>query len=80
MRAIRLSGWVALCVSSAALANQPDVTRVPVTGSRMQLQQEQLAGVGPLLVLDSEAIRQSGAASLETLLQRLPVSAGFAGN
>ncbi|MFX6884281.1 Plug domain-containing protein, partial [Acinetobacter baumannii] len=30
--------------------------------------------------IDAEAIERSGAISVETLLQRLPASAGFAGN
>lgn len=54
--------------------------RVHVTGSRLQLQQAQISGIGPVTVIDADAIRRSGAISLETLLQRLPVSAGGAGN
>ncbi|MDH0864620.1 TonB-dependent receptor [Mitsuaria sp. GD03876] len=54
--------------------------KVHVTGSRLQLKQAQISGVGPVTVIDAEAIRRSGATSLETLLQRLPASAGGAGN
>lgn len=54
--------------------------RVQVTGSRINLRQEQLAGVGPVAVIDQDAILRSGATSLETLLQQLPASAGAAGN
>ena len=54
--------------------------RVQITGSRINLRQEQLSGVGPVTVIDAETIQRSGAISVETLLQRLPSSAGTAGN
>lgn len=64
------------------LAAAPDeaIESVQVTGSRINLRQEQLAGVGPVTVIDAEAIQRSGATSLETLLQQLPASAGAAGS
>ncbi|MFQ6309977.1 TonB-dependent receptor plug domain-containing protein [Lysobacter capsici] len=51
---------------------------VQVTGSHIK--RLQLSGVGPVTVLDAEAIQRSGATSVDTLLQRLPASAGFAGS
>ncbi|KRB07843.1 TonB-dependent receptor [Lysobacter sp. Root690] len=51
---------------------------VQVTGSHIK--RLQLSGVGPVTVLDAEAIERSGATSVDTLLQRLPASAGFAGS
>lgn len=51
---------------------------VQVTGSHIK--RLQISGVGPVTVVDAEAIERSGATSVETLLQRLPASAGFAGS
>ncbi len=51
---------------------------VTVTGSHIK--RSQISGVGPVTVIDAEAIQRSGATSVETLLQRLPASAGFAGS
>ncbi|MGH8085844.1 MAG: TonB-dependent receptor [Lysobacter sp.] len=51
---------------------------VTVTGSHIK--RAQISGVGPVTVIDREAIQRSGAISVETLLQRLPAAAGFAGN
>ena len=51
---------------------------VSVTGSHIK--RAQISGVGPVTVVDKEAIERSGAISVETLLQRLPAAAGFAGN
>lgn len=67
--------------TGTAGAGQPATAeRVEVTGSRINLKQVQISGVGPVTVIDSEAIQRSGAISAETLLQRLPASAGAAGN
>ena len=57
-----------------------DMQRVQITGSRINLRQEQVSGVGPVTVIDADTIQRSGAISIETLLQRLPSSAGTAGN
>lgn len=54
------------------------LTEVVVTGSHIK--SAALSGVSPVTVIDAEAIQRSGATSVETLLQRLPASAGFAGN
>ena len=64
----------------AAPGTSQSIDRVQITGSRINLTQEQIAGIGPVTIIDSEAIQRSGAISVETLLQRLPSSAGFAGN
>ena len=58
----------------------PGMERVQITGSRINLRQEQISGVGPVTVIDAETIQRSGAISVETLLQRLPSSAGTAGS
>ena len=52
--------------------------QVNVTGSHIQ--GRELSSVGPVSVIDRDSIARSGATSLETLLQRLPASAGYAGN
>ena len=79
-----------LLLSQGAYAQQPAVPantdkaatmeRVQITGSRINLKQEQISGVGPVTVIDAETIQRSGAISIETLLQRLPSSAGTAGS
>lgn len=51
---------------------------VKVTGSHIK--RAEMSGVGPMTVIDAETIRASGAVSIETLLQRLPASAGAAGS
>ena len=51
---------------------------VTVTGSHIK--RAQISGVGPVTVVDAETIERSGATTIETLLQRLPASAGFAGS
>ncbi|MFD2365671.1 TonB-dependent receptor [Pseudoduganella sp. GCM10020061] len=64
----------------AAAAAGGQMSKVQVTGSRINVRQEQISGVGPVTVIDAESIQRSGAISVETLLQRLPSSAGTAGN
>jgi len=66
--------------ADAAQTSTSSLERVQVTGSRINLKQAQISGVGPVTVIDAEAIQRSGAISAETLLQRLPASAGTAGN
>jgi len=51
---------------------------VVVTGSRIRRQD--LAGVGPATVVTAEQIENTGIVNIETVLQRLPANAGFAGN
>ncbi|HET6783037.1 MAG TPA: TonB-dependent receptor [Pseudoxanthomonas sp.] len=79
---------VLLCAGFASLAQAQETTStedeaktldtVQVTGSHIK--RLQISGVGPVTVVDAEAIERSGATSVETLLQRLPASAGFAGS
>jgi outer membrane receptor protein involved in Fe transport len=51
---------------------------IVVTGSRIRRQD--LAGVGPATVVTAEQIENTGIVNIETVLQRLPANAGFAGN
>ena len=51
---------------------------IVVTGSRIRRQD--LAGVGPATVVSAEQIENTGVVNIETVLQRLPANAGFAGN
>lgn len=51
---------------------------ITVTGSRIRRQD--IAGVGPATVVSAEQIENTGIVNVETLLQRLPANAGFAGN
>lgn len=65
---------------AAGDAQPASLEKVQITGSRINLKQAQLSGVGPVTVIDAETIQRTGAISAETLLQRLPASAGTAGN
>ena len=86
--ALAVAALLSAGVSSNALAQEarpptqtPDATdldTVTVTGSHIK--RAAISGVGPVTVIDAETIERSGAISVETLLQRLPASAGFAGN
>jgi outer membrane receptor protein involved in Fe transport len=51
---------------------------IVVTGSRIRRQD--LAGVGPATVVTVAQIENTGVVNIETVLQRLPANAGFAGN
>lgn len=51
---------------------------VRVTGSRIQ--REDITGLGPATVVDRSQIDITGVVAIEQLLDRLPVTAGFAGN
>src|SRR3990167_582231 len=55
-----------------------DVDEVIVTGSRIK--REDITGVGPATVVSQEQIARAGITNVEALLQRLPASAGAAGN
>ena len=59
-------------------AQSASTGEVVVTGSRIRRQD--LAGVGPATVVSAEQIENTGIVNIETVLQRLPASAGFAGN
>ncbi|WP_342118079.1 TonB-dependent receptor [Pseudoduganella sp. OTU4001] len=75
-----LSHALMLMLAAETPLAEDALERIQVTGSRINLRQEQLAGVGPVSVIDADAILRSGATSLETLLQQLPASAGAAGS
>jgi iron complex outermembrane receptor protein len=64
--------------ATQAAEDAADVDEVVVTGSRIK--RTDITGVGPATVVTEEAIARSGLANVETLLQRLPASAGNAGN
>ena len=51
---------------------------VIVTGSRIV--RDDLTSVGPMSIYDEDQIKNLGITNVETLLQRAPFSAGFAGN
>jgi len=60
------------------VAQGEDGNEILVTGSRIRRQD--IAGVGPATVVSAEQIENTGIVNVETLLQRLPANAGFAGN
>ncbi|MGV8932684.1 MAG: TonB-dependent receptor [Luteimonas sp.] len=76
------AGFVSTASAQATDGAKPSAATtlkaVTVTGSHIK--RAAITGVGPVTVIDAETIERSGATSIETLLQRLPASAGFAGN
>ena len=60
--------------SLAALAQEPQLETVVVTGSRIR--QDPLNQPAPLITVDDQAIAKSGLTNVGDLLQRLPVSGG----
>lgn len=64
--------------SASMEASEQPAGDIVVTGSRIRRQD--LAGVGPATVVSAEQIENTGIVNVETLLQRLPANAGFAGN
>ena len=65
-------------VTTPAAEDAPNGSDIVVTGSRIRRQD--LAGVGPATVVSAEQIENTGVVNIETVLQRLPANAGFAGN
>ncbi|MGY4398422.1 iron complex outermembrane receptor protein [Sphingomonas sp. UYAg733] len=63
---------------AAAESRDAAASDIVVTGSRIRRQD--LAGVGPATVVSAEQIENTGIVNIETVLQRLPANAGFAGN
>jgi len=64
---------------SAAAGEDPGSTEdIVVTGSRIR--RSDVVGVGPATVVTAENLANTGIANIETVLQRLPANAGFAGN
>jgi len=81
-RRLFASACVALAMTGTAAAAQTaadggEVGEVVVTGSRIK--RTDITGVGPATVVTEEAIARTGVANVETILQRLPASAGNAG-
>ena len=70
-----LSGAMLSAQAHAQAAS--DVEEVIVTGSRIK--RVDISGVGPATVVSQEEIANTGITNVETLLQRLPASAGAAG-
>jgi iron complex outermembrane receptor protein len=66
--------------SSPDTAAQDAKTMETVTVTGSHIKRAQISGVGPVTVIDAEAIERSGAVSIESVLQRMSASAGFAGN
>ncbi len=64
--------------STARAEDAKSSADIVVTGSRIRRQD--LAGVGPATVVSAEQIENTGVVNIETVLQRLPANAGFAGN
>jgi len=81
-RLLLASACAALAPSGMAFAQTADgggeVGEVIVTGSRIK--RADIEGVGPATVIGTPEIAKSGIVSVETLLQRLPAAAGYAGN
>ena len=91
-----LAGTVLTCSASTALAQEtqvvgsdvqeveetasskPSQETIVVTGSRIR--RADLTGVAPATVVTAESIESTGVVNVETVLQRLPANAGFAGN
>jgi outer membrane receptor protein involved in Fe transport len=57
-----------------------EMSTVVVTGSHISANHSMMTGIGAVTVIDKDAIERSGATSVETLLQRMSSSAGFASN
>lgn len=77
MAATAIAGGMAIA-PAAAWAQEAAVEEIVVTGSRIR--RVDIEGVGPVTVLDEKQIANTGIVSVENLLQRLPASAGAAGN
>ena len=68
----------AATTAQAGVESDDNVEQVVVTGSRIRRQD--IVGVGPATVVTEEQIERSGVTQLETILQQIPASAGFAGS
>jgi outer membrane receptor protein involved in Fe transport len=64
--------------SGQVWAQSSEVDEIVVTGSRIK--RADITGVGPATVVSMEQIAHTGVSNVETLLQRLPASAGNAGS
>jgi outer membrane receptor protein involved in Fe transport len=70
----------ALAAGVCLNATAQELEQVVITGSHLNLNRSMMTGIGAVTVIDKDAIERSGATSVETLLQRMSASAGFAGN
>ena len=70
----------ALAAGVCLNATAQEMEQVVITGSHLNLNRSMMTGIGAVTVIDKDAIERSGATSVETLLQRMSASAGFAGN
>ncbi|WP_369059791.1 TonB-dependent receptor [Caulobacter sp. 73W] len=77
MAATAIAGGV-LAAPVTGWGQEASVDELIVTGSRIR--RADIEGVGPVTVLDEKQIANTGIVSVENLLQRLPASAGAAGN
>ena len=64
--------------SEAEAAGDEGGEAIVVTGSRIK--RTDITGVAPATVVTAESIENTGVVNIETVLQRLPANAGFAGN
>ncbi len=64
--------------SSAAAAETAEPEDIVITGSRIR--RADVVGVGPATVVGAAEIENTGITNVETILQRLPANAGYAGN
>lgn len=78
IHALLYAGVASAQDTASGSADAATLDAVTVTGSHIK--GAQVSGVGPVSVISAEEIKASGAASVEVLLQRMPASAGFAGN
>lgn len=87
LAALILAGLVPVCNASAKPASPVDdylnmdlseLLQTRITGSHIAAINPSSAG--PITSIDRDTIARTGATSLETLLQQLPISAGYAGN
>ncbi|MBR0345253.1 MAG: TonB-dependent receptor [Rudaea sp.] len=76
--ALPVAAYAQSSETDAAKQNAATMETVTVTGSHIK--SAQISGVGPITVIDAQTIQNSGATSVDVLLQRLPASAGGAGN
>lgn len=77
-----------MAVPATAQAQSPDSSApqdaaesdstIVVTGSRIR--RSDLAAAGPVSIIGADEIENTGTVNLDTILQRLPASAGFGGN
>ena len=68
----------AMAQSAEANASETRAEAIVVTGSRIL--RADIEGVGPTTVVSAEELENTGIVNVETVLQRLPANAGFAGN